>query len=63
MLLGAAEGARRSMRGTPWVRDWVTHEDTESKLRAVLGDDRFLETYNKGLTLAVPTALQVAGEL
>jgi predicted ATPase len=62
-LLGAAEGARRSVGTTTWVRDWVTHERTERVLRAALGDDRFTETFTKGATLTIPDALRVAGEL
>lgn len=63
MLLGAAEGARRSIGTTTWVRDWATHERTERELRKALGDDRFTTTFTKGMTLTIPDALRVASEL
>jgi predicted ATPase len=63
MLLGAAEGARRSMGSTTWVRDWVTRESTEPELRAALGDERFAAAYSDGLALTTTDALSAAAEL
>jgi predicted ATPase len=63
MLLGAAEGARRSIgRHDMWTLS-LAHERTERELRAALGDERFTATFNQGVTLTAADALRVAREL
>jgi hypothetical protein len=52
VLLGAAESIRRSIGVGVWVTDATSHDRTEEKLCAALGDDAYREAFADGLGLS-----------
>lgn len=63
LLLGAAEGVRRSIGAATWAPDRQTHERTELALRAALGDDGFRTKFSEGMRMSPEDAATLAAAL
>jgi predicted ATPase len=59
-LFGAAEGVRRSMGVPVWMTDRASHEQTQDRLRARLGDLTYNAVIAGGAALGVEEVLEVA---
>jgi hypothetical protein len=51
---------RRSIGADVWVIDRDSHAETQTRLRARLGDDAFQQYTDRGANLAVEEILEVA---
>jgi predicted ATPase len=60
ILLGAADGMRRSVGADVWAIDRQSHAETTDGLRALLGEHAFQRDAERGANLAVEEILEVA---
>jgi len=56
-LLGAAEGARRSIGASVWMTDRESHDDTAARLRTALGDPVYMAATDRGSELTLHQVL------